>query len=100
MSKSTTLDQLNVRWHEQKVATHKRTFSAAGNLNKERWAEVVRVHKRRVLRRKGYRNRAANVAGILAEYQIWAEVIRSNRKHLNMPPEVHRFGNGGQEKLP
>ncbi|WP_313382836.1 hypothetical protein [Pantoea sp.] len=99
MSKSTTLEQLQARWHEQKLAKHKRAYSAAGRPGKSRWSEIFEAHKRRVLRRNGVRNRAANVAGTLSDYQAWAEMVRANRKHFGLPPQVHRFGNSGKEKM-
>ncbi|QSS16841.1 hypothetical protein H4I74_27815 (plasmid) [Klebsiella pneumoniae] len=48
MAKATTLEMLNQCWREQRVATHRRAFSAAGNLSEDRWAQVFNAHKRRV----------------------------------------------------
>lgn len=98
MSKVTTLEQLTTRWHEQKLAKHKRTKAGAGYPDSERWAQLFSSHRRRMLRRKRLRNPAARVAGMLTELQSWAEIIRKNRKLAGLEPQVHRFGNSGQVK--
>lgn len=99
MSKATTLTQLTECWYQQKLTVHRRTYSAAGKPPPERWKEICDAHNRRVMRRKKLRNPAMRVASILGEYYLWAAMIRSNRKHVGLPPQVHRFGNSGREKL-
>ena len=100
MAKATTLERLNQCWREQRVATHRRAFSAAGNLPEDRWAQVFNAHKRRVLRRKGLRNRAVWVASRLNDIQVWSALIGSNRKHIGLPPQIYRVtGNGGKVEV-
>lgn len=98
MSKATTLENLEKIWHEQKLAKHKRTKAGAGYPCSSRWSEIFKAHCRRVVRRKRLRYPVARVASQLREIQIWAEVIRNNRNLAGLPPQVHRFGNSGQEK--
>jgi Txe/YoeB family toxin of Txe-Axe toxin-antitoxin module len=100
MSKSTTLEQLNQRWYEQKVAKHNRTFSSAGKPKKDRWAQLYHAHARRINRQHRMINRASFVAAYLSELSMWGQVTRANRKIIGYPERVYVFGNSGtpQEK--
>lgn len=95
MSKVSTANQITERWHLERMAKHRRTYSAAGSPDRNRWAEIVRVHRRRVLRRNGLRNRAARVAVKITERDFWAEAIRSNRNSEGLPPQVFRISHSG-----
>jgi len=98
VSKSTTLEQLNQRWHEQKTAKHNRTFSSAGKPSKDRWAQIVHAHKRRIDRQHRLINRASFIAAYLSELSMWGPLIRSNRKIIGYPERVYVFGNSGIPK--
>lgn len=98
MSKSTTLEQLNQRWYEQKCAKHNRAFNAAGRPHKDRFAQLFHAHARRINRQHRLINRASRVAGYLTELCTWSQIIRSNRKLSGYPDRIHVFGNSGTPK--
>jgi hypothetical protein len=43
MSKVSTANQISERWHLERMAKHRRTYSAAGSPDRDRWAEIVRA---------------------------------------------------------
>ncbi|EKN4811523.1 TPA: hypothetical protein ACPZRY_004615 [Yersinia enterocolitica] len=98
MSKSTTLEQLNQRWYEQKCVKHNRAFNAAGRPGKERFAQLFHAHARRINRQHRLINRASRVAGDLTYLCTWSQIIRSNRKLSGYPVCIHIFGNSGTPK--
>ncbi|MBD2816514.1 hypothetical protein ID850_17600 [Xenorhabdus sp. Flor] len=96
--KSTTLDQLNSRWYEQKKSTHTRGYNAAGRPSEERWREIVLAHVRRVNRGRIVKNNAAKVAERLTELESLSWIVSNNRKLSGLPPMKFVFGNSGTAK--
>lgn len=99
MRKSSTLEQLNEAWHQEKVAKHYRTYNGAGKPDHHRWQETVKAHKKKVSRCRQMKNRAKWVACWLNDLDTWSFVIRNNRKSIGLPPQITTFGNSGQAKL-
>lgn len=96
--KSTTLEQLNERWYQQKCAKHNRAISSAGYPDKARFAQMFHAHARRINRQHRLINRASRVAGYLTELCFWSEVTRDNRQLSGYPVRIHIFGNSGTPK--
>ncbi|HHH1980875.1 TPA: hypothetical protein ACPZUA_003903 [Yersinia enterocolitica] len=96
--KATTLEQLNERWYQQKLAKHNRAFNGAGRPGKERFAQIFHAHARRINRQHRLINRASRVAGDLTYLCTWSQIIRSNRKLSGYPVIIHIFGNSGTPK--
>ncbi|HEI9805968.1 TPA: hypothetical protein SLN32_000908 [Proteus mirabilis] len=94
--KGTTLTELIRTWEDFKGIISRRAHMAAGYPDRKRWREIMRVHKRRLVRGKAI-NRAYRVAKKLdhLEYLQWMNDIRGKK---GLPKMIYTFGNSGTAK--
>lgn len=81
--KGTTLTELIRTWEDFKGIISRRAHMSAGYPDRKRWREIMRVHKRRLVRGKAI-NRAYRVAKKLdhLEYLQWMNDIRGKKAYL------------------
>lgn len=94
--KGTTLTELMRTWADYKDIISSRAHMAAGYPDRKRWREIMRVHKRRLVRGKAI-NRAHRVAKKLDrhEYLQWMNDFRGKK---GLPKMIYTFGNSGTAK--
>ncbi|WP_438436640.1 hypothetical protein [Kluyvera georgiana] len=92
MSKATTINKLSMSYRNQRSALTMRSRSIYKD--NDRWLEVVAAQNRRVWRKwrrsvgksnkLGFRATASGRVAAMCEADMWAAIIRNNRRNINI----------------